>query len=302
LKSFWITNQRLSSNLLLTNMAEEKKSEGVSIASQYPDVALPEVSVLDYLSVDWNTRPENLRVLVDSATKKTFNYSEIKRLIDGTAAAFVEVKGAKHNDVLGICAANCIEFLPAFLGFVKFGGIVSPLNNKYTPREIAYQLKDAGAKYLICDPSTVGPCIEGLNSLGADVPATLKEIYVFGDSKPASPDANYTVKLFSELVQEGLDSGKTVEAAKFDPKTQVLAIPYSSGTSGLSKGVELTHYNVVSNMAQFISQPELVSWNDDDVVLIVLPMYHIYGLTVLGLTVSIVLFKLVPANHCNCRV
>eukprot|EP00475_Leptophrys_vorax_P017658 TRINITY_DN24260_c0_g2_i1.p1 TRINITY_DN24260_c0_g2~~TRINITY_DN24260_c0_g2_i1.p1 ORF type:complete len:560 (-),score=176.60 TRINITY_DN24260_c0_g2_i1:63-1742(-) len=263
---------------------EKSSSEGISIASSFPDVTVPEVTLLEFLTSDWSKRPADYRTLVDSASGRVLTYSQIAALVDNVALGFTSARGAKQNDVLGVCAANSVDFLPLFLGFSKFGGIMSPMNNKYTPREIAFQLNNSGAKYLVCDTTTLANCIEALNQLEA-IPATMQEIFVIGDLKPeAAPISDkFVIRAFSELIQLGeAVADRNPEYAKLDPKTQVIAIPYSSGTSGLSKGVELTHFNLVANICQ-ISQEGLISWTPEDNILVVLPLYHIYGLTVLGL-------------------
>lgn len=160
---------------------------------------------------------------------------------------------------------------------------MSPINNRYTPREIAYQLTDSKAKFLICDSSTLASCIEALKK------SPVQKLYVFTGNAPDAGGIHVTT--YAELLKKGRESSEIVPSVQIHPKSQLVAIPYSSGTSELSKGVELTHYNLIANLQQI---SRMATFQDLEVFLTVLPLYHIYGLVVLGLGVTQLYYQFTP--------
>jgi len=104
----------------------------------------------------------------------------------------------------------------------------------------------------------------------------VETLYVLADDELAT-EGGLSIEPFSAL----LAGGPPPPPASFDPSTHIAYTPYSSGTSGLPKGVELTHRNIVANIIQCNATPDHVSMNADDKLVCVLPFFHIYGLTVL---------------------
>ncbi|WRL64131.1 AMP-binding protein [Blastococcus brunescens] len=147
-----------------------------------------------------------------------------------------------------------------FHGIAAAGCVMSPINSLYTPDEIAFQLKDSGAKILI----TISLFLDRATAAAEKSP--LDEIVVLDG---AEGHAN----LFDLL---GADAPSV--QVDIDPGTDLVTLPYSSGTTGLPKGVMLTHRNLVANVAQ--CRP-LISLGEDERIIAVLPFFHIYGLTVL---------------------
>ncbi len=139
------------------------------------------------------------------------------------------------------------------------GGISTTLNPLYTADEAAFQLKDARAKCLITAPMFVDKATEAAKE------ANIEEMFVFGQAEGLTP--------FAALLEGDGD----VPYVEIDPRNDLVALPYSSGTTGLPKGVMLTHYNLVANMRQMDG---LDYFNRDDILLCVLPLFHIYGLVV----------------------
>ena len=154
------------------------------------------------------------------------------------------------------------EYAVAFHGVASLGGIVSPVNPLYTEHEIAHQLKDAGARFL----ATVPQCFD--KAAAAARLAGIEEVFVFEDG---SEVAGATP--FSSL----LDNDGDAPEVAINPREDLVALPYSSGTTGLPKGVMLTHYNLVANMRQMDG---LEYFTENDTLICVLPLFHIYGLVV----------------------
>ncbi|GBE25617.1 long-chain-fatty-acid--CoA ligase [bacterium BMS3Bbin02] len=140
------------------------------------------------------------------------------------------------------------------------GGTVTTLNPTYTVDEISHQLTDSGASMVICD------AMFAETSSAAAAASGIETIYTIGD---VAGMTSFEVLKASDPISAPVD---------VDPMTHVAVLPYSSGTTGISKGVELTHRNLVSNLVQ--AQPVFGSV-DDAVAVAVLPFFHIYGMQVL---------------------
>jgi acyl-CoA synthetase (AMP-forming)/AMP-acid ligase II len=223
----------------------------------HPDVVIPEVSLTDFIFA--STRDfKDKTALIDGATGRSITYAEFEDAVRRVAGSLTR-KGFTKGDVFAIFSTNCIEYAIAFHGVALVGGIVSPLNPLYTAEEAAFQLRDAGAKFLV----TVPLCID--KARAAAKAANIEELFVFGESEGATP--------FASLLEGDGD----VPHVEIDPKNDLVALPYSSGTTGLPKGVMLTHHNIVANMCQMDG---LDYFEHDDVLLCVLPLFHIYGLVV----------------------
>ncbi|KAH8667600.1 hypothetical protein BGZ60DRAFT_409612 [Tricladium varicosporioides] len=172
----------------------------------------------------------------------------------------------KKNDVLAVFAQNCIDTPAVTWGTHFAGGIVSPANPAYTVRELAHHLRDSGAKVLITQKHLLGNGLKAAKEVG--IPK--ERVLLIGDEKE-----NQGCRHFSEVLVGG---GRPEEREKLDCKKDLAYLVYSSGTTGLPKGVMLSHLNVVSglHMVNYL-EGQIISW-DKDKVLAVLPYYHIYGL------------------------
>ena len=200
---------------------------------------------------------------------------ELEPLITSCAAGLA-ARGVKKGDVIGLLSPNSIDYPIALFGATHLGASVDhPLNPLYTPFEVSRQLQDAGASQLII----ATPFLEKAHAAVAEG-AKLDRIYALGEAAEGTPDYSAAsptpVEAFADLLSSGAPP-PTIEP--FDPDTHVAVIPYSSGTSGLPKGVELTHMNVIANVLQ--CEVEHVDLKPADTLVGVLPFYHIYGFTVI---------------------
>jgi acyl-CoA synthetase (AMP-forming)/AMP-acid ligase II len=165
--------------------------------------------------------------------------------------------GVGKRQAVGILSPNCAEYAPALHGILLAGGIATTLNPLYREREIAHQLHDAEA--VAC--FVARPLVPLVNAARHDVPS-LRHIYVLDDAW--------------EMAAEVKGEPEPVE---LDYEKDIAVLPYSSGTTGLPKGVMLSHYNISSNLRQVMAT-ELVRVGEA-VFLDFLPFYHIYGLVIL---------------------
>jgi acyl-CoA synthetase (AMP-forming)/AMP-acid ligase II len=226
--------------------------------SAYPEVDIPDVPLTPFVfrrAAEIASKP----ALVDGPTGRTLSYGQLDGAIR-RAAMGLTGRGFGKGDVLALYSPNLPEYVIAFHAVSLIGGIVTTVNPMFTEGELAAQLLDAGARMLV----TIAPLLP--KAAPAAQRAGISELVVFGEADGAQPFAGL------------LEADGEVPQVAIDVRSDVVALPYSSGTTGLPKGVMLTHFNLVANICQ--TQPFLPS-DPVEVLLGVLPFYHIYGLTVL---------------------
>ena len=229
----------------------------VIFKSPHPDVAIPSTP-LTPLVFRHAERLGAKQAIVDAASGRGYTYAQLYGAAKKLAAGLHE-RGFGKGDVLAIMSPNLPEYPVAFHGVALAGGINTTLNPLYTADEIAFQLKDSKPKLLLTVPPLLDKAREAAGKAG------VKEVAVFGEAEGATS--------FASL----LGSGKPPEVA-IDPAEDLVALPYSSGTTGFSKGVMLTHRNLVANMVQTL---EVEHIGERDTVIAVLPFFHIYGMHVI---------------------
>lgn len=199
--------------------------------------------------------------IVDSSDKRRLTYADYGQLVENAAHGLV-ASGVRPGEVVATFLPNCWEFCVAYHAITLVGAIPTLLNPTYREREVRYQLENSGAVALITD----GAIFSGINLSG--LPSLRR---VFSTRQPAAG-----AEPFSDLL---VASSATLPKPDQASESTLAALPYSSGTTGLPKGVMLSHFNVVANVYQLLG-PNSVHMSADDRVLCFLPLYHIYGLNV----------------------
>jgi acyl-CoA synthetase (AMP-forming)/AMP-acid ligase II len=228
-------------------------------ASPLPDVEIPDLALTEYVlgRVDeFGDRP----ALIDGPTGGTLTYVQLRDAIRSLAGGLVTA-GLTKGEVVALMAPNVPEYAVVFHGVAMAGGVVTTINPTYTEREVHHQLVDSGATRLV----TVAAYLD-LATAGA-MDSGVTEIHLL-DGVPEGAGA----KPFTDLMGEPLMRQVPVDL------DDVVALPYSSGTTGLYKGVMLTHRNLVANIPQTV---EPVGIGAEDRFIAVLPFFHIYGMQVL---------------------
>ena len=223
-----------------------------------PPVVIPEVALTPFLlehAVERGDKP----AFIDGPSGRTLTYrgwaDGVRRVATGLAA-----RGFGKGDVFAIYSPNVPEYAVAFHAVSLAGGINTTISPLYTVSELSEQLRDSGARYLV----TVPGCFEKAEQAARE--SGVREVFVFGETERGTPFGS----LFAAECAP--------PAVQIDPREDLVVIPYSSGTTGLPKGVMLTHYNLVANILQSAG---VVGLREDDILLGVLPFFHIYGMTVI---------------------
>lgn len=232
------------------------------ITSPQPTIDIPDVSVYDVLFGNLAAEDLDRPAITDTATGTTVSFGELKGMIDAFAGALA-ARGITTGDVVGLHCPNSLAFAVAFHGIMRAGATVTTLGSLLNAQDIAKQLRGSGARFLLTtsalgDAGSVGATEAGL---AADSIVDL-----------ADPTRGLQV-----MVQEG----SAPPEVDFDPATHVAALPYSSGTTGVPKGVMLSHRNLVANILQIAMRLEPNGLDRDSTVMAVLPFFHIYGMNVL---------------------
>lgn len=204
--------------------------------------------------------------LVDGLTGRRLSYGELWSAARHTAAGLAR-RGIGKGDVVALWSPNALEYPVAVFATMLAGGIVTTVNPLYTANELAHQLRDVGARALVASAASADAALLAARSVG------IEEIFVFGHSEG--------VPSFDVLLE---GDGNPPDVA-VDACDDVAAILYSSATTGLPKGVMLTHYNLVANVRQMQAAERM---EPSEIVLGVMPLYHIYGFNVvMNLTLSV---------------
>ena len=198
--------------------------------------------------------------------ERSYTYAQLDEYAGRLASALAGI-GVAPGERVAVLAPNCVEYVIAFYSIVRAGAVVTTINSGYREREIAHQLNDSGASTLI-----VHHALKAIaDSARSETPALAREIVISADPSDAGS--------FWALLENASPNPPEVAV---DPVNDVAVLPYSSGTTGLTKGVMLTHHNLVANVQQFLNRPgEASAMAADDVILTHLPLFHIYGMNVL---------------------
>ena len=198
---------------------------------------------------------------MEAISGRSISFNQIKDQTRRFGSALVK-RGFKKGDVLAIYLPNVIEYPIIFHGVACLGGVVTTVNPQYSPQDLARQLNTSRAKYLVTIPSLAVP------AFSSDALKGIRSVFVIGEARGCE-------SISALLSDDGAAFPKTV---KINPKEDVVSLPFSSGTTGISKGVMVTHYNLVAELClstKTSTPPELPAV---PIVLNVLPFYHTLGL------------------------
>ncbi|MHC1561160.1 AMP-binding protein [Actinomycetospora sp. C-140] len=232
------------------------------VRSRRPAVVVPDVTVPEYL-LDHDAARPDAPAVVDGPSGRVVTYRELRRDVAGFAAG-MRAGGLVPGDVVAVVAPNGPEWLVSCFGTMTAGGVVSGINPLYTADEIAAQLRDGRARSVVTVPMFLPLVRAAVSQQARDV-----GIIVIGE-----PDGEVA---YDDVLDAGTDVA--VPPGLVDPATDLALLPYSSGTTGLAKGVMLTHRAIVTHTAQ---AQELMGLTPDDRSMAVAPFFHAVGLAVVA--------------------
>ncbi|WP_418060750.1 crotonase/enoyl-CoA hydratase family protein [Pimelobacter simplex] len=225
-------------------------------SSSYAPVDIPGCDV--YTQILGSLAPADLdrTAVTDGAVDLT--YRDLRAKAEALAGALA-ARGIGRGDIVAVQVPNSPAFVVTFFGILRAGATITTVDALHSPREIATQLADCGATTFITASALAGGALSGAAEAGLPAHAV---IVVDGAHGHDSLD---------DLVGQGLPA----PVVTIDAASDLAALPYSSGTTGMAKGVMLTHRNLVANLAQGAA---VVDVGRDDKVMAVLPFSHIYGM------------------------
>src|SRR5262245_21718049 len=231
------------------------------VRSRSADITVPRVSITEYVLRQAH-RLGDKPAVIDGPSGRVVTYRPLEDA-NRRAPAGLARRGLRKRDVVGIYSPNCPEYVVVFHAVASLGAVNTTVNPTYTADELANQLRDCRARFLV----TVPPILDRAREAAAR--AGIEEVFVIGAAEG--------VRSLADL----MDAPPSPPDVAIDPGQDLVVLPYSSGTTGLPKGVMLTHRHLVANLRQCEGMQGFECFGERDVVIAALPFFHIYGMVVI---------------------
>lgn len=280
---------------LFTRSIASDTNENI-LRSETEDIVIPNITVPELL-YDKISCFNKYTATESASTGRSYTFEQIRVKSRNLSKSLRTKFQLNDGDVVALLLPNVPEFVICLLGSMEARMVITTMNPMYTAEEISRQIEDASPKLIITQANLVPTVRSALSISKRKFPIVIiKETQA--ESLPEQ-----TVD-FSELINVKID----IPDIQPGEASDVAFIPYSSGTTGLPKGVLLTHRNLVSNILQ-LTHPDLSNYtlptdSFQDSIPAVLPMYHIYGLMTNFVFLhagsrSIALDKFTPDSYIN---
>lgn len=228
----------------------------MTFTSPFPAVSIPDLPFTDFVLTGSDAYPDR-PAMVDAASGDTLTFGVLTDRVRRLAAG-LHRHGIAKGDVVAIWSPNRPAYAVVFHAVARLGAILTTANPTYTAEELAFQLKDAGARGLVTTATLLDRARDAVRLSGCAIDIVTLDR---GGDVPAIED---------------LEVDQDPPTVAIDPATDVIVLPYSSGTTGLPKGVMLTHRNLVANLVQI----DAIESAEIRALAGVLPFFHIYGMVV----------------------
>ncbi|KAI3916537.1 hypothetical protein MKW92_019358 [Papaver armeniacum] len=247
------------------NLIENPSTETFVYRSKLPDIPISNQIPLHTYCFENISEFSEKPCLITGSNGRIYSYSETHLICQKTSVGLSKL-GIKKGDVIMLLLQNCPEFIFSFLGASMLGAVSTTANPFYTQAEIFKQFNSSKTKLII----TQSQYVDKLRDSAENAPKIGEDFIVVTIDDPPENCIHFSV--ISDADE------KEIPSVSIEPDSAVV-LPYSSGTTGLPKGVILTHKSLISSVAQQVDgeNPNLYL-KSDDVVLCVLPLFHIYSL------------------------
>ena len=251
--------------------------EGVPHTIEYP-----EIPIFTMLDESAGKHPDATAIIFQD---KIITYRELKDQVDRFATALQKL-GVEREDKVALFLPNIPQFVISYYGALRAGAIVTAISPLYKEREVGHQINDSGAETLVV-LDLLYPAVEKVKD-----ETGLKRIVVTGFGEYLPSVKRILGSLLGKIPTHKVEMGEGMYSfqdllkghppnpspVEVDPKEDLALLQYTGGTTGLPKGAMLTHNNLVSNA--YMCNAWLNAQEAKEVQVNVLPLYHIYGMTV----------------------
>ena len=238
--------------------------------SPFPEVPIPDVDLWAFMFLRSEKDFPDDKVIYRAVEDpdRHYTYAQVKSAATAFGEGLQNLWDWQRGDVFAIYAPNDIEVPPLMYGVFFSGGTVSPANPGYSPDELAFQLENSGAKAIATTKAFLPAALKAAEKAG--VPKD--RIILLGEGR----DETYAHKHWSNIRKTS--GASRYRRRKMDPDRDLAFLVYSSGTTGLPKGVMLSHRNVISDICLITGSVGHWYPSNETKMLGVLPFFHIYGL------------------------
>ncbi|KAK0252608.1 hypothetical protein LTS09_012281 [Friedmanniomyces endolithicus] len=240
-------------------------------ASSWPSFDIPTVDLWNFMFESPRDCgfPEDKVIYRSLDDTKRYTYAEVKATAKAFGNTLLDGWNWQKGDVLCVFSPNDVDYALIVHGTLYAGGIIAPANPGYGAKDLAFMLKNSGARVIVTQKALLSVAVEAAELAGL----SKGNVVLLGGDESHSPEATH----FKQLLKPDQQRERPCKIEGKD----LAFLAYSSGTTGLPKGVMLTHTNIIANVLQVKhSVGHNYSW-DKDKILGILPFFHIYGLTTL---------------------